>query len=1206
MLNILFNCKYYLSEIRKRTKALNILFFLSLLHCFHLPPLYSQAEISGVINRYSAVDSILNEQSLVVRDPSLFQPGDTVLLIQMKGLGIISVIEDDEEDTEYGKQNDINNAGNYEFLLIDAIEADTITFTREFMKEYNAFESAQLIRVRGYESATVTGTLTADPWDGEKGGILTFIVTNTLTLAADINVNSKGFRGGMPVARFNDECPEPGSDIYYEFSFPEGSGKAGEKGESAVTYYLDHDLNSFPLDSKFAEGRGRMAAGGGGGNGRFAGGGGGANWGMGGFGGAESAECNESQFNTEGIGGYRLTDQLRDTDGNYTNRFFLAGAGGGSTRYGSRIASRGGNGGGMVIIIANYIEGTEVYGIYADGESVNPAATAGAGGGGGGGTIVSSIDNYSGNIRLIARGGNGGDVNYGIMAGPGGGGGGGTVIHSWANLPGTAEIVVTPGAGGTNIPQNNPYGSTIGSAGGIIGELEISLNGLLFNGIKTSRDLICEDTAPDLIEGTQPRGGVITTGYIYEWFSRGEGEEPWTLIAGATEKDYQSGPLYETTQFIRVVKDNDPDQVIDTSRHITITVQPKITGNNIGDEQTICEGETPAELTGEAPVQGGNGVFEYKWIRSTLLSGEWSDAGNENTSLHYSPPALYDSTFYIRMAMSGVCIDSSNIVPVNVNPSIKDNYLGEDRTICHGDISQPLVPPVPVSGGSGSYIYTWETGFNDSWTIIEENGNLSSYDPGALFDSIQFRRTVESGACIDISPPLAINVLPLINGNTISDSQTICYLDSPELFTGPEPGGGDGIYRYLWELAPDAVLWSAADGDAGTRDYQAPPLSKYSYFRRIAYSGPDDVCKDTSNMIFIDFHPFSYASVIETSDTICVGEQIDLSFQLSGVGPWDLVFSDGHTDFSSEGISTVLFTYSVSPQSPDSTSCLYEVKSLTDRFGCSAPADNFEGTASIRVYAYPRPDPGTAAEVCGPVYQLNAIPSLGTGYWQTSSLMAEFTPDANRPDATVTVSDYGTHYFSWTEINWQCPATSEEIPVTFYEQPTSVYAGSDQNIHFIFETQLEAELPENMPEAYGEWTVVEGPGNIIFPGDLNTMVTNMGLGDNGFMWTVYNGVCQPVSDIVTVMVRDLNAPTGFSPNNSGYNDRFVIKGLENSGLNELTIFNRQGNVVYRTVNYQNDWEGRNHNGVPLPEDTYYYILTVDNKYSYKGFIVLKR
>lgn len=1167
------------------------------------PLLYSQTGISGVINDYSAVLTVeADDKSVTVANPEYFQPGDTVLLIQMKGMSII--ISDDPE--QFGRQQDVNSSGHYEFLLVDDVTGNTIIFTRELLKEYNADETVQLVRVRGYESVTVEGTLGARQWDGETGGVVALIVTNTLTLEANIDVSERGFRGGQPVTLSDDQCSEDTPE-YRKLYFGEGEPMAGEKGEGPVSYYREDEV-IYPVGDGFVYGYGRMATGGGGGNGRFSGGGGGSNFGIGGYGGNESEEC-ESWMNGDnqlgGVVGNSLTNQLFDAAGDFLDRLYMGGGGGGSTQYGTRHATPAGNGGGIAIIIANYIESPGGFGIYADGGSVSESATAGAGGGGGGGTIVASIDNYAGNIGFYARGGKGGNIDYETRSGPGGGGGGGAIIHSETDLPGHIVPAFTAYGSGTNLQQNDPYGTTSPVDGGVIQGLEIALNGLLFNGIRTERYVICEETVPEIIEGTQPRGGGSP--YSFKWLSRPVGTDDWSNIEGAGAMDYQPDALFQTTEFMRVVEDTSFPAVIDSSNILTIDVQPKITGNFISEEQWICEGETPETLNGAPLTEGGTTVFEYQWNRSAATGGQWTEAAGESNEITYSPPPLYDSTRYVRIALSGECTDTSNIIPVNVHPSIVNNILDADQTICLGDTPQTISAPVQLSGGegAGSWSFAWEAGTNGTWSPVDEDGSEETFSPESLTDTMSYRRTVISGACKDTSPPHTVTVLPLITGNTISGDQTICLLVAAELYPQSEPGGGDGSYSYLWEASAGIDEWEIAEGETGNESYVSPSLQEELRFRRIVLSGEGDACKDTSNISQVDFFPPSVAGIIESNDSICIGEESDITFSLGGNGPWNLVFSDGNENFTIENIDQTLFTTTVSPSTNDSSLVTYSIVSLTDNFGCSATAENMTGEATVMVYAYPEPDAGAGGEVCGPVIRMDAMPGFGRGLWEVESVSASFDPGPQRHDATVTVEEYGTFTFRWTETNWQCPASSE-VTVTFYEQPFDVYAGENQDLHYIFETSMNAVIPDRMVSATGHWELLDGSGTVVFPNDPGSPVTDLGLGENVFLWTLINGVCDPVSEMVTVRIKDLDAPTGFSPNNSGYNDRFVVRGLENSTTSELTIFNRQGNIVYRTVNYQNDWEGRNQSGIPLPEDTYYYILSVDNKYSYKGFIVLKR
>ena len=95
-------------------------------------------------------------------------------------------------------------------------------------------------------------------------------------------------------------------------------------------------------------------------------------------------------------------------------------------------------------------------------------------------------------------------------------------------------------------------------------------------------------------------------------------------------------------------------------------------------------------------------------------------------------------------------------------------------------------------------------------------------------------------------------------------------------------------------------------------------------------------------------------------------------------------------------------------------------------------------------------------------------------------------------------------------------------------------------------------------------------------------------------------------------------PEGFSPNGDGYNDYFEIIGLENlSPENELIIFNRLGQIVFRVKNYENDWDGTNSYSSGLFSDqlttgTYFYVFRTINAVSvigdreYKGYIYINR
>jgi len=76
----------------------------------------------------------------------------------------------------------------------------------------------------------------------------------------------------------------------------------------------------------------------------------------------------------------------------------------------------------------------------------------------------------------------------------------------------------------------------------------------------------------------------------------------------------------------------------------------------------------------------------------------------------------------------------------------------------------------------------------------------------------------------------------------------------------------------------------------------------------------------------------------------------------------------------------------------------------------------------------------------------------------------------------------------------------------------------------------------------------------------------------------------------------------FSPNGDGVNDTFVIECIDNFPNNTLKVYNRWGNLVYSTKNYNNTWTGVSdgratfNRDEKLPEGTYYFVLDLGDGY----------
>lgn len=86
--------------------------------------------------------------------------------------------------------------------------------------------------------------------------------------------------------------------------------------------------------------------------------------------------------------------------------------------------------------------------------------------------------------------------------------------------------------------------------------------------------------------------------------------------------------------------------------------------------------------------------------------------------------------------------------------------------------------------------------------------------------------------------------------------------------------------------------------------------------------------------------------------------------------------------------------------------------------------------------------------------------------------------------------------------------------------------------------------------------------------------------------------CGTSTDDVLVKVFDtIVIPNAFSPNGDGINDTWLIEPLNLFNESITEVYNRYGQVVYRSRGYNTPWNGKN-NGRPIPAGTYYYIIDV--------------
>ncbi len=129
---------------------------------------------------------------------SCLKPGDEVLLINMQG-------------TRIGGDR-YHNVGRYEFLQVSGITSSQVNFTTPKTGRYGALtnndagiginpnqQRVMLVRVPNYNNVVVNSTLTGSKWDGLKYGLIAFRVKGSLRGPGTIQMSGKGYRGNAVV-----------------------------------------------------------------------------------------------------------------------------------------------------------------------------------------------------------------------------------------------------------------------------------------------------------------------------------------------------------------------------------------------------------------------------------------------------------------------------------------------------------------------------------------------------------------------------------------------------------------------------------------------------------------------------------------------------------------------------------------------------------------------------------------------------------------------------------------------------------------------------------------------------------------------------------------------------------------------------------------------------------------------------------------------
>lgn len=599
-----------------------------------------------------------------------------------------------------------------------------------------------------------------------------------------------------------------------------------------------------------------------------------------------------------------------------------------------------------------------------------------------------------------------------------------------------------------------------------------------------ANQVFCTSGDPSIIVGSVPGS---STAFAYQWQSSAD-NVTFTDIAGATAKDYDPPVVSVTTYFRRVVISGSCTAPL-ASNVVSIQIQGTIpiTNNVITAPAAtaFCVSGDPAVITGNIP-SGGIGTFTYQW-QSSADNVTFTDVAGA-TGQSYDPGPVSADTYYRRVASSGTCVPPavSNVVSMKMLPAIAGNTITAPAitTFCTTGDPALLTGSIPTAG-NGTYAYQWQKS-NDNILFTDIAGATGKdYDPGVITATTYYRRLVTSGPCIVplVSNAVTIIIETAIAGNSITAPSVTSFCTTGDVATisGSIPTGGNGVYKYQWQISADNTNFTDIPG-ATLKDFDPPLVSASTYYRRMVSSGTCTT-PSISNVVGITILAVPASPIFAgTPPVICPGTSAIIAINAPQAGIT-------YNWYSSAAKDNLLFSGTSFPTGPLSTATSYYVEASNGICGA---------LAQIQVSMAPTPTAPALVEnpvnICaGLTATLNIQnPQAGFTYNWYSSATGEVPLHTGLSFTTPAITEGATYYVEAVNAGG-CPSDTR----------TAV------NVNTIALPQIAVN------------------GTAICPGTTATLTVSSSDGDNTILWYTSASATTPVYTGSSFTTPSLSSATSY-------------------------------------------------------------------------------
>lgn len=221
-------------------------------------------------------------------------------------------------------------------------------------------------------------------------------------------------------------------------------------------------------------------------------------------------------------------------------------------------------------------------------------------------------------------------------------------------------------------------------------------------------------------------------------------------------------------------------------------------------------------------------------------------------------------------------------------------------------------------------------------------------------------------------------------------------------------------------------------------------------------------------------------------------------------------------------------------------------------------------------------------------FTFNVCPAGTTVDWYTAGFNGTNSIDTSFINTGTTINQQ----MYWANANLNgCSAATDSM--AFFISPNPVAAASypsvafiDEPINFIDTTIYSPGAGSIWGWSFGDGTTSSNPNPIhsySSPGTYNVCL----IVQSNF------GCMDTICDTIKVVPNQLTLPNLLTTNNDGLNDVLYFEYLPFYGISTLQVFNRWGEIIYESDDYQNNWQP-----TKLVDGTYFYIITIPGQDPY--------